>query len=76
MGLDMYACKTLEQITQPVDFSIDNAELIQQWRKHPYFTRMDGEALSGERWETARFQLPIRYCSRFRTWTDSKSMSN
>ncbi len=35
MGLDMYACKTLEQITQPVDFSIDNAELIQQWRKHP-----------------------------------------
>ena len=35
MGLDMYACKTLEKITQPVDFSIEQAELLQLWRKHP-----------------------------------------
>ncbi len=35
MGLDMYACKTLEQIKTSVDFSIKNAELIQRWRKHP-----------------------------------------
>lgn len=35
MGLDMYACKTLEQVTKPVDFAVKNAELIQTWRKHP-----------------------------------------
>ena len=35
MGLDMYACKTLEQVTKPVDFAVKNAELIQAWRKHP-----------------------------------------
>jgi hypothetical protein len=35
MGLDMYACKTLEPVSQPVDFSIQEAEVIQQWRKHP-----------------------------------------
>lgn len=35
MGLDMYACKTLEKIAQPVDFSIQQSELIQRWRKHP-----------------------------------------
>ncbi|XZE20323.1 phosphoglycerate kinase [Pirellulaceae bacterium SH449] len=35
MGLDMYACRTLEQITKSVDFSTQHAELIQQWRKHP-----------------------------------------
>jgi hypothetical protein len=35
MGLDMYACKTLETITRPVDFRVGSVELIQQWRKHP-----------------------------------------
>ncbi len=35
MGLDMYACKTLEDDYSTVDFSIENAEVIQSWRKHP-----------------------------------------
>lgn len=35
MGLDMYACKTLEAIEQPVDFKVSDAEVIKYWRKHP-----------------------------------------
>ena len=35
MGLDMYAYKTLEAVEQPVDFKVSDAELIQQWWKHP-----------------------------------------
>jgi hypothetical protein len=35
MGLEMYACKTRERIAQPVDFWVNDAELIQRWWKHP-----------------------------------------
>lgn len=35
MGLDMYACKTKETITAPVDFNVKDAENIHYWRKHP-----------------------------------------
>ena len=35
MGLDMYAYKTREAITAPVDFKVGVAEEIHYWRKHP-----------------------------------------
>ena len=34
MGLDMYAHKTKEQLTE-VDFACDNSEEFFYWRKHP-----------------------------------------
>lgn len=35
MGLDMYAYATQETPTSPVDFKVDDAQLLHQWRKHP-----------------------------------------
>lgn len=35
MGLDMFAYKTKETITAPVDFDVKDAEEMHYWRKHP-----------------------------------------
>ena len=35
MGLDMYAMRTLEPISKPVDFKTQEATEIHRWRKHP-----------------------------------------
>lgn len=54
MGLDMYACKTRETITAPVDFDVKDVEEIHYWRKHPnlhgwmeqLYREKDGKAAS------------------------------
>lgn len=35
MGLDMYAKVTLDPVTTPVDFKVENSAEIHYWRKHP-----------------------------------------
>lgn len=35
MGLDMYAFTTKEQPAKPVDFKVEDASALHEWRKHP-----------------------------------------
>lgn len=54
MGLDMYACKTRDTLTAPVDFEASHAITIHYWRKHPnlhgwmeqLYREKDGKAAS------------------------------